>query len=114
MQSLKRQKILLGILGIVVLAAGFYYSNLWRSSEVLTAITSTETTVVGEDLIILVNKLQNVKIEPAIFQDKLFMSLVDFSVPVNPENLSRPNPFAPIGSDIGVIQVSARIKVPER
>lgn len=114
MQSLNRQKILLGILGIVVIVAAFYYSNLWRSSEVLVAITSTETPVVGEEVLVLVNKLKNVTIDPTIFQDNLFFSLKDLSISISPENTMRPNPFAPIGVDSGAVKVSDRITAGSR
>ncbi len=109
MKSLSRQKILLGVLGIMVIVAAFYYSNLWKSSDVLVAMTSTETTVVGEDVLILVNRLKSVTIDPTIFQDSLFSSLTDQSIAIFPENIARPNPFAPIGLDSGVVQASDRI-----
>ncbi len=110
MKSLNRQKILLGFLGLVIVVAIIYYTNLWRSTslgEILA--TPEEEGVVGEDVLILVNKLRQVSIDTTIFDDTLFTSLQDLSIPVNPENQARFNPFAPIGSDTaGVIKAWSR------
>lgn len=114
MKSLGRQKILLGILGIVVVIAIFYYSNLWKSKDVITALTDSPAPAVGQEVLILVEKIKFVTIDPSIFQDSLFSSLKDISVQVSPENVSRPNPFAPIGFDSGVVQISERITAGSR
>ncbi len=110
MKALNRQKILLGVLGLVVVIAGVYYSNLWTQTPIGEILATTEEqTTVGEDVLILVNKLKMVTIDPTIFSDSLFTSLQDLSVPVDPENQSRFNPFAPIGTDTaGEIRVWVR------
>lgn len=102
MQSLNRQKILLGVLAIVVIVAVIYYSNLWKSTSVGEVLTmSGQEEVVGQDVLVIVNKLRQVTIDPSIFSDPLFTSLKDISITINPENQARFNPFAPIGVETG-------------
>ncbi|HEY0220607.1 MAG TPA: hypothetical protein VGC58_00080 [Candidatus Paceibacterota bacterium] len=106
MKSLNRQKILTYFLIIVLLAAGAYYYNQYFSGEVISDIVNpdTESVIVGEDILVLVQKLQSVTIDPSIFSNAIFTTLRDYAVPLNEENLSRPNPFAPIGIDVGIVR----------
>ncbi len=54
---------------------------------------------VGQDILILSDKLESVNINKEIFSSEVFKSLVDISVEVSPETQGRVNPFAQIGTD---------------
>lgn len=54
---------------------------------------------IGNDIVVTLNQLQNLKINSDFFKTPIYLSLFDFSKAVIPEPLKRPNPFAPIGRD---------------
>ncbi len=99
MQSNKRQKILTYVLAIVLIIAGFYYYNLYSNDSVVDVISTDYTAPVGEDILLLVQKMDTVMIDESVFSSPLFKNLVDSTISVNQEEKSRPNPFAPIGSN---------------
>jgi hypothetical protein len=53
----------------------------------------------GIQVLSQLQQLSSLTLSSSIFQSPAFLSLVDFTVPVVPEPISRPNPFAPIGQD---------------
>ena len=64
----------------------------------------------GQEILNLTNKLKNISIDQAIFSSKLFLTLKDFGTVLTPELQGRPNPFAPIGTDVGnlvILQTNA-------
>ncbi len=56
--------------------------------------------VAGDFLSVLLN-VKNIKLDESIFSDKAFVNLKDSSITLIPTgDEGRPNPFAPIGSDL--------------
>ena len=95
----KIQKLIMTLL--IVLALGYVaYSTIFTQEEVVLVEGELPVkAVIGQDLIILSEKLKNVNIDKNIFSSTLFTSLVDISVGVSAESQGRPNPFLPIGVD---------------
>jgi hypothetical protein len=50
----------------------------------------------GEEILTILKRLKSVKMDVDFFENKIFKSLSDFSVKINPEPVGRNNPFAPI------------------
>lgn len=54
----------------------------------------------GRAILALLNDLKNIRLDESFFADTIFVSLIDWSVSLEPEPKGRPNPFAPIGVDV--------------
>lgn len=115
----KKTKIFaLVILGIALLiGAGSFFggsstkkstttgSNPLSSSTAPAGVAGTTrtTTVVPNDFSVLLSSVKNIVIDTTIFTDPTYKSLRDYPVDLGFENIGRPNPFAPVGVDIGTI-----------
>ncbi len=94
------------ITGIVTLfAAAFISYGLFATSptqqvaaagEAVVVDNSPSTDVVGKELLVLLDKIESLKLDGSIFNDKTFLSLQDYSVTLVPQNPGRSNPFAPL------------------
>ena len=72
-----------------------------------TPVSANPTPPVGGDFLSILLNLNNIKLDTSIFSDKAFISLHDSTIELLPDNnQGRPNPFAPIGSDIIVNPVN--------
>jgi hypothetical protein len=90
------------IITVLVLAGvGFFgYNYLTRTSVpsgVLLQQESADTSKMGAEVLTALNQLRTLKLDSSIFSDKTYLSLEDFSKPLNPEPVGRINPFSPIG-----------------
>jgi len=86
-------------------------TTLVSSTEVNSPLVSTGTEgaspVIAEDFLALLLNVTNIKLNDSIFSDMAFSSLHDSSIILTPDgNEGRPNPFAPIGSDIIALPIS--------
>ncbi len=97
MGSQKRQK-LLGFLLLVTLIGGgiyYYYSQGGELAQTVTDIvTEGIPEPVGEDILVLVQKLDYTTIDDSIFTSSMFTKLKDTSLIINAEEKSKTNPFA--------------------
>mgnify|MGYP003418772689 CR=1 FL=1 len=87
-------------LAIVLLLGYIVYSTL--TVEVSGTVGLDGQTIeapVGQDILILSDKLESVNINKEVFSSEVFRSLVDISVQVSTESKGRVNPFAEIGND---------------
>jgi hypothetical protein len=57
----------------------------------------------GQKILALLEQLSKIKLDPAIFSDKVFVSLVSFEKPIGDQAVGRPNPFMPIGRDSATV-----------
>src|SRR4051812_43259282 len=106
-------KILIIIVVIVALIGGGYYfytsGNSTASDASQSPVDSLSsvngpasagvgdgTTLVGADIVSLLNKVNSLKIDPAVFKTPAYLSLVDYSVEVPAVEVGRANPFAPV------------------
>ena len=63
--------------------------------------TTTETSQLTQDFLSLLLNVKNIKLDETIFSDGAFSALTDSSITLLPDGTEgRPNPFAPIGSDV--------------
>ena len=89
------------IIILVIAGVGFFgYSYLTRTSttgDLMVTQDTTDTTRMGAEVLSALNQLRTLKLDNSIFKDKTFMSLKDFSKPLNSEPVGRVNPFSPIG-----------------
>jgi hypothetical protein len=109
-QKLKGIIIFAVIITIVILVYVFYFKGdavdegaLTSSGAAPDAVSQTGEApdpALGEEFLVLLLNIQNIKLDGAIFEDPAFKSLQDSSIELVqdiPEG--RPNPFAPIGSE---------------
>lgn len=82
--------VLLGVLGYVLFFGG-------DNGGALVATTPVAENV-GRDLLATLLQLKSLDLDETLFQNPIFQSLRDFGVPIPPQPLGRPNPFAPLGS----------------
>ena len=113
--SSKGTVIVLIIIIIITLSLFFYFKgkptdNSISSLEVLggqTDADSAQAKVASDKVIILLNQINALKIDGAIFKSAVYKSLVDYTVAVPEQNVGRPNPFAPVGG----FQVQAPVQI---
>ncbi len=94
---------------VIVLVLGFFYVYYTQTetqgetgslvSQNAVAGNSRATIAVGAEIISLLEKLDRITLDTALFQQPTFQSLRDFSITLRPQPVGRPNPFAPIGND---------------
>ena len=93
---------------LVLVAAFFLYRYLFVSSPAvdnspgLEAVGDGEAgqaAVIDDEFIRLLERLQGVTLDATVFASPAWQSLVNFRVPLVPEEKGRPNPFAPVGFD---------------
>jgi len=111
-------KIIIIVLAVGVLSTGAYFamenkangqSEPLLTSEVTNnAITipqgNTSTDETIQTVLRQINDLDNIKLNTDIFDKPEFLALKDISQELpEPTDIGRPNPFAPIGVDVGVI-----------
>lgn len=98
------QKYKTPIIAIVVIVILFVvYAVFFKKDKepVLTTQTNSSqgTSAENNELISLLSQLKSITLSKEIFTNSVFLSLFDFSVILVKEPISRPNPFAPIGSE---------------
>lgn len=70
--------------------------------------TSAKDSEIAQDFLTLLLNVKNITLNDGLFSDKAFTSLRDSSILLVPDgNEGRPNPFAPIGVDIGTLPPQA-------
>ena len=68
------------------------------ANTLLTTTGATDQT--SQELVTILSTLRAIKLDGAIFSEPAFSSLKDFSTQINPEPVGRPNPFAPLSSNV--------------
>lgn len=83
---------------LLVGLAYFYFSGSPSNKESsLTAADAyqTEASLAGANVLVLLNKISSLHIDPAIFDSPVYKSLVDHTVIVPEQNVGKINPFLP-------------------
>ena len=93
MFSLKFQKIILSIIILAGLGLVFYNTFLGQTETPVSTEGVEVPQSVGQDILVLFDKLNNVNVDKSIFASSLFQSLVDTSSEISPETVGRDNPF---------------------
>ena len=93
------------LIGAVLIAGAFiayrsYFIDDGKNS-VLVSQSGDEISgsVVGREIVILLNELQSIDLDGSILDDPAFRSLMDFEQEVRAEPIGRNNPFIPIGNE---------------
>jgi hypothetical protein len=86
------------IIGFVVFTY-FKNSSNDNSSSTIVAEQRVAEFAGAREILSLLNKMSNVKLDDSIFNDSSFNSLRDTTVVLVPQPINRNNPFAPIGTD---------------
>jgi hypothetical protein len=89
-----------GILIVIAVGYYFYSSGGQPAPDATVSFSSivgpTATSSVGFDIIDLLKKVNQLRINTKFFDSTVVQSLIDFSQPIPAENVGRPNPFLPI------------------
>ncbi len=80
---------------VVACLYGGYVLFLAPSTESALTVTATAPGP-DQDLVALLFKLKEIRLDNALFADPLFQSLKDFGRDLVSEPIGRPNPFAPL------------------
>ncbi len=118
-EALKKYKYLIII--VLVLVAAFIGYTIYTSGSPTDSASLQRTTVDGSGNIVAVQSsgtnipdndlaktfvdqlliIRGIEIKTAIFKDPVFLGLVDNHKGIDPQLIGRPNPFAPVGKDVG-------------
>ncbi|MEI7777693.1 MAG: hypothetical protein WCI52_03730 [bacterium] len=110
------QKIKIPVIILAVIIALFFgYSYLTKDGGSTTGLVSDSSVIpstsqADQDFLKLLLKIQNVRIDPSIFSNPVFLSLQDDGLPILDQPEGRPNPFAPIGTDSGMVSTATSSK----
>ncbi|MFA6430548.1 MAG: hypothetical protein WC229_01495 [Candidatus Paceibacterota bacterium] len=98
----KKNQILIVVIVVIV---GFFVFNYFKNSSV----DNSGSSIVAEqrvtefagarEILSLLNRMSNVKLDDSIFNDSSFKSLKDTTVVLVGQPVGRNNPFAPLGTD---------------
>jgi len=113
------------VIGVILVFVYLYFfkstpeASLTSTSGNLVLPTTSATDVnlsIGKDFLTVLLNVKNIKLDDNIFSDLAFSSLHDSSILLIPDGTEgRPNPFAPIGSDLTasvVNSVDTNVQVP--
>lgn len=85
------------ILGIILIAGLGYYLYIQQGSTSLATSTGSDRSQIALESTVLLRRLNEIKtisLTGDIFTNQQFQSLVDFTEPIVPQAVGRPNPFA--------------------
>ena len=92
------------LIGLALILGGFVAYQLYFSGGEGSSLLKSQSgadirgSVVGREIIILLDELQNINLDDSILDDPAFQSLIDFEQEVRTEPVGRNNPFVPIDS----------------
>jgi hypothetical protein len=119
LETLKKFKYLIII--VLVLVAAFIGYTIYTSGDTSSSSALQKTVVDGSGNIVSIPSsgasipdndlaktfvdqlliIRGIEIKTAIFKDPVFLGLVDNHKGIDPQLIGRPNPFAPVGKDVG-------------
>lgn len=101
MDTLRKHKKILGIIGVAVVAFALYNFFLKPdgTEEGVVSNAPSQQPQAGREILSLLIDLKEIQLNGELFQSNAFQSFEDFSIPIAPEPKGRPNPFAPVGID---------------
>ena len=114
--KIKNIIIFIVIVAVLILIYVFFFKQspeedgLISSSgnPVLPSAAVSDQNSIGKDFLSILLNVKNIKLDDSIFSDPVFASLHDSSIElISDGNEGRPNPFAPLGSDIIATPVNA-------
>jgi hypothetical protein len=102
----KTKQIIIAIVIIIVAFLGFkfFFPSAGSPDSALTAQSASSAQFVdGQTILASLGQLNKVTLDESIFTNKIFASLISFSVPIQDQAIGRQNPFSPIGVDSSAV-----------
>lgn len=96
MRILKDTKSLIGIGLLVVLVFGYYFFFSGSSTTTQNLSSPVPSSPVSKELLVTLQNLHTITLDPGVFSDPVFISLSDFGNVIPPQATGRRNPFAPV------------------
>jgi len=94
MESLKKNKVLLIVFSISVVAFLFYqFGGVFKSATVSVIETSPVDEAATAEILTLLSQMQQAKIDTELFASSVWTSLVDYSVSLPTDTPGRPDLF---------------------
>lgn len=104
MNFLKQYSTVIAFVVVVAALYGGYVLFFAESAEPVVEVTEINASP-DQDLIALLFELKGIRLDSALFEDRLFKALKDFGRDLVSEPVGRSNPFAPLGGSS--IQIKA-------
>ena len=104
--------IIFSVIGVILVFIYFFFIKASPDEEVTlvssspnqeesNTTTASDTSAIAQEFLTLLLSVKSIKLNDAIFSSNAFNSLHDSSIILVPDgNEGRPNPFAPIGTDV--------------
>jgi len=87
---------ILAVIGFVLLLGFAYYLYTQQSSGSLantSSDASTMNSIRSNQIVDRLSSIKTISLDGAIFSDPDFRALLDFSIPISPVTVGKPNPF---------------------
>ncbi len=98
-------KILIGI-GVLV---GLYFGYVFFiTAPAVTPEEETNTSQVGQEILVMIERLHHISLDPSIFSSPIILRLKDSVIPLTFEAQGRSDPFSSIGVQGGSVSTEAR------
>lgn len=109
MKDLQKNKT--ALVAILLFVSAIFVYNSFFKTEVVVDPGQSVTAGPGGDVIKLNSAIESVTLDRALFGNKLYQSLVDFSTELSPLPMGRQNPFGPLGNEgSSNLQASSKAK----
>jgi hypothetical protein len=111
----KKIKVFIGIiLGLTLLIVAIRYVGTSSSPDSSSPLSSTATSKVAgvalnttntttNEFTTVLSSITSIVLDTSIFDDPAYRALRDYPIALGTESRGRPNPFAPVGYDVGAI-----------
>lgn len=106
------------LIGVVLVGGGFFLIRSRQSADrpasfispdtqsapiAFGAVTPISNAPASNTLISVLSGLRTISLDGSLFKDPAFLSLQDFGIPLQEEQVGRYNPFLPIGNDASAV-----------
>ncbi|MEK9131310.1 MAG: hypothetical protein AAB447_00165 [Patescibacteria group bacterium] len=106
------------LIGVVLVGGGFFLIRSRQSADRPSSFISPDTqsapiafgvvtpisnAPASNTLISVLSGLRTISLDGSLFKDPVFLSLQDFGIPLQEEQVGRYNPFLPIGNDASAV-----------
>lgn len=95
---IKENKLFAGlIIGIILIVGAYFAYNSGQTDDLLVSTeTNSETAAISRELLTTLASLKALTLDTSVFQDQVYVSLVDFGIEIPLQPVGRDNPFAPL------------------
>ena len=109
---MSKNKIIIIVVAVVVGILAYMYLTRDQnaSSDSLVAENKTSTFADASDILNLLNRMNQIKLDDSVFSNQVFVSLKDTTVTLVSQQTGRNNPFAPLGADTTKAQPAVTAK----